>query len=357
MIRVNLLLTFLCLVTNVDALHLVTNNSMEVQEHTVSNAHLQKMAKIFRAFLEKLKQDTTEPKTGELTTQDRVRLKSMPKLLTQAHNFLLEKQALVTAHKRNRALRNETEVVETSDSWPIVGSIIDAALILVTLFTEKSCTLLVMLYWWIVGLFTMKKGQGLEYDDAFSMLGQLVTTVGYGTDPPDEEQRAMKIWHALHGLLGVLAVADPTYQMIHTEFMKNIITGNSKVPRFTPLLVTTLASAVGYAFDLQESAPVSGKKYPAYFLDALYMTIITLTTIGYGDISPGTKAGKVTSVPWMIFSTDLFAQSFQGEDGEENYMDKSSIKKCPQPPDMSKLALVRPLGPLPFPLGLRPMVR
>merc|ERR1719436_75067 len=117
--------------------------------------------------------------------------------------------------------------------------------------------------------------------------------------------------------------------MIHTEFMKSILTGETKIPRYVPLILTVSASALGYAFDLQKSAPVEGQKYFDYIFDALYMTLITMTTIGYGDLSPGTLAGKLTGVPWMIFTTDLFASTFQSkEDLNNGYIDKPSLAKC-----------------------------
>ena len=42
-------------------------------------------------------------------------------------------------------------------------------------------------------------------------------------------------------------------------------------------------------------------------LDALYFTIITLTTIGYGDITPQTDAGKIFSMVYIFVGISLIS--------------------------------------------------
>ena len=43
------------------------------------------------------------------------------------------------------------------------------------------------------------------------------------------------------------------------------------------------------------------------FLDALYMTVITLSTIGYGEVQPLTDAGKIFNIFFIISSFAVFA--------------------------------------------------
>lgn len=51
--------------------------------------------------------------------------------------------------------------------------------------------------------------------------------------------------------------------------------------------------------------PVTGQKTFSSFFDAIYWAIVTLTTVGYGDIYPVTFVGKVISASLMIGGVGL----------------------------------------------------
>ena len=42
------------------------------------------------------------------------------------------------------------------------------------------------------------------------------------------------------------------------------------------------------------------------WLDSLYFSVITLTTIGYGDFSPSTNAGKVFTMAYVLVGVGVF---------------------------------------------------
>lgn len=43
------------------------------------------------------------------------------------------------------------------------------------------------------------------------------------------------------------------------------------------------------------------------WVDALYFTIITLTTVGYGDFSPSTTVGKLFTILYLLIGLGLLA--------------------------------------------------
>lgn len=42
------------------------------------------------------------------------------------------------------------------------------------------------------------------------------------------------------------------------------------------------------------------------WLDSLYFTVVTLATVGYGDITPKTDAGKLFTTFYIIFGITIF---------------------------------------------------
>ena len=72
-------------------------------------------------------------------------------------------------------------------------------------------------------------------------------------------------------------------------------------------LVTFLFLATGfiYTFFFREGSGIEG------YLDALYFTVASVTTTGYGDITLEGPAGKLTSIVIMIIGISLFVQLAQ----------------------------------------------
>jgi hypothetical protein len=63
------------------------------------------------------------------------------------------------------------------------------------------------------------------------------------------------------------------------------------------LLLVILMASLGYLFEY-EAQPEKFENIPT----SIYWAVITLASVGYGDISPVTPIGRARSVPWL---TDL----------------------------------------------------
>lgn len=46
------------------------------------------------------------------------------------------------------------------------------------------------------------------------------------------------------------------------------------------------------------------------WIDAFYFCVVTLTTVGYGDLTPETTAGKLFTVIYIVLGIGLFAAFF-----------------------------------------------
>lgn len=56
------------------------------------------------------------------------------------------------------------------------------------------------------------------------------------------------------------------------------------------------------------------------YLDSLYFSVITLTTIGYGDIVPKTNAGKIFTIFYVLIGISILA-------GIANFIVKRAVVK------------------------------
>ena len=43
-----------------------------------------------------------------------------------------------------------------------------------------------------------------------------------------------------------------------------------------------------------------------HMLDAVYFSVMTISTVGYGDLTPQTSAGKIFTIFYVIFGLGLF---------------------------------------------------
>ncbi|GEL06959.1 potassium channel family protein [Salisediminibacterium halotolerans] len=111
------------------------------------------------------------------------------------------------------------------------------------------------------------------------------------------------------------------------RMLKAVKTG-LKEPEFRVLLtltaITLLSGTIFYS-------TVEGLRS----LDALYFSVVTLTTVGYGDFTPQTDFGKIFTIIYMFagigiivgFVTKLFEYS------QKNRLEKSRVRHEKKHPD------------------------
>lgn len=221
--------------------------------------------------------------------------------------------------------------------WTVVGVVIDA-LILMAKMVWGTCELWASILWWAMGLAVLMADNNLHFWDAFFLLGQQITTVGYGSSGPkldennntnSESAGALAIWHGLHSVVAT-SIAGNYYKAVTDKYYAKYLAGHGcdaakeeegkvsaecQAAKFGMIITLVLASTFGFSFDIDDATDDDGNKvykdWGDAFLAALYMVFITMTTVGYGDVTPLGNASKFLSVPWMMFGTQLWARSWE----------------------------------------------
>jgi voltage-gated potassium channel Kch len=73
----------------------------------------------------------------------------------------------------------------------------------------------------------------------------------------------------------------------------------AREPEGRGLLTLVTVLVAGGAFFYRQVEDLS-------WLDSFYFTIVTLTTVGYGDIAPQTVAGKIFTMAYLLIGIGLF---------------------------------------------------
>lgn len=99
-----------------------------------------------------------------------------------------------------------------------------------------------------------------------------------------------------------------------------------KRPRFRSILVWTLILlATGTIFYS------SVEKWS--ILDSLYFSVVTLTTVGYGDLSPTTTVGKAFTILYIFSGISIIAASISVLALERQFMHVKQIEGSPSEDD------------------------
>jgi len=202
--------------------------------------------------------------------------------------------------------------------------------------------------WFGAGIWVGCKGEGWQFITSCYVMVQIVTTIGYGDILVQND--AMKLWIACYVLLGVLILAGlvsnmaadilaKQEKMLRQQFKRASrslhITSDADPPsEFAKAVMKVAISAVIFLIFLgagtifyatyeactcsygltavegcvehldtwisHEQCKSTGGQIKTW-TDAFYMSVVTLTTVGFGDHSPKSYYGRWFGVFWMLF--------------------------------------------------------
>jgi len=201
----------------------------------------------------------------------------------------------------------------------IIGSIIIVTLDSVESYHNKFGEIFYILEWIFTSLFTIEYilrlvsiKRPLKY--VFSFLGviDLLAIIPSYLSIFFAGAQSLLVLRALR-LLRVFRIFKLTHFLTEIEFLKTAIFTSLKKISIFMLVVFTMVIILGSIMYLVENGENGFKSIP----DSIYWGIVTITTVGYGDISPVTPWGKfiasimmfigygIIAVPTGIITTDL----------------------------------------------------
>lgn len=198
--------------------------------------------------------------------------------------------------------------------------LLDFAALIVAAFLPKitwAIEPMVFFTWWAVGIAVFMTEGGYNFVEAGYALMQMPTTIGFGDMLPSQEQYGLKLFHASHIMVSSIFVSGKMNYYIDfildfiDEKLKRESDGQKLMTSGLMLLIEGLFSTFFYAWEFNAA---SGQSYPMDMLDSFYMTIVALTTVGYGDFSPSTTLGRGLGFFWGHFGTETAARFFDSWD-------------------------------------------
>lgn len=195
---------------------------------------------------------------------------------------------------------------------------------------------MVVVSWMVMGVMIGMQVEGWGFLTSLYVITQIVTTVGYGDITVHTQ--SMKLFMTVYVLGCLVFIAFLTNKYADRVLQKNSeffqaqmsrVEARLKGPQgssFWSSVLNVLAACGGFLFfvgagtlyyalmepcscsygvtrvqgcDMEYCVETGG--YTKTWVDAYYMSVITLTTVGFGDHSPRSFMGRAFGICWMIF--------------------------------------------------------
>mmetsp|Transcript_27524 Transcript_27524/g.34404 ORF Transcript_27524/g.34404 Transcript_27524/m.34404 type:complete len:406 (+) Transcript_27524:82-1299(+) len=176
-----------------------------------------------------------------------------------------------------------------------------------------------------LGVVTFSQLEGWSALDSFYYVAITLTTVGYGDFSPSTDAGMLLACIFILFGLAIIAtmlgmVAESLFEKAKAASAEN--TELEKSPYHTTIVAAFLAiCSIFLGFIFYGALKPEGITW----IEALYFSVVTCTTVGYGDILPVTPGGKVFAIFWTIIgtiTTGNFLGSFMS-----NYVEVQQAKK------------------------------
>jgi voltage-gated potassium channel Kch len=137
------------------------------------------------------------------------------------------------------------------------------------------------------GTALFQKYEGLSSVDAFYTTGITLTSVGYGDfSPSTDEGKIMMVTLTMFGLGIFGGVVEEVGKWRDSLPMQQGTQG----------MITTLVVTCAAGVAIFSNIPMTTGGVPLSPMDAAYFTVVTATTVGYGDICPETDQAKLVTI-------------------------------------------------------------